>query len=241
MIPTSLRCFLDLPELTPGDIRLPENEARHLGQVRRAGPGDAVLLLNGRGALGTARVAEIGKRGARLDLLSVETVPPPTPGLTLAIGALKQNAWDDVLKHAVELGVNRIVRVQSQHAVADLDAARAPAKLARWRELLIEAAKQCACPWLPELLLADGVGHGLELTRGMGEPLAALLAPGTTLPSADLAKGPAVLWIGPEGDFSADEARALLAAGARPISLGPRILRAETAALALCAFLRLSG
>jgi len=240
VIPTSLRCFLDQTELPPGELDLPEPEARHLVQVRRAGPGDEVLVLNGRGALGTARVVSVGKRSARLDLLSVESVPPPAPGITLAIGALKQNAWDEMLKHAVELGVNRIVRVQTRHAVADLDAARAAAKLARWRELMIEAAKQCACPWLPELLLAGGVRQGLELTKDMGAPLAALLVPGAPMPSACATDGPRVLWIGPEGDFSADEVQALLAAGARPISLGPRILRAETAALALCAFLRLS-
>jgi 16S rRNA (uracil1498-N3)-methyltransferase len=247
MIPrlAEFRCFADVESLVPGEVVLSEEESRHVAQVRRAGPGTPVSLLNGRGAVGEAFIERVEKRHTILRVEQVRMVSAPEPELTLAIGALKQAAWDEVLKHAVELGVNRVLRVQSQHSVSELDGGKAESKLARMRERLIQAAKQSANPWLPELLSAASLeeafsvcpANALQLLASLRTPAAAGLCEFLRQQEG----GPRVLWIGPEGDFSASEEAFLLSKGAQALSLGPRILRAETAALSLCGAIRLWG
>ena len=236
------RCFLDEPEFTPGQIDLSTEEGRHLNRVRRVGQGSPVRVLNGRGQVGLALLQKIDRDKITLELQKVITVEELCPRLTLVIGSLKQSAWDEVLKHAVELGVNRIIRVQTERSVAEIQAAKENRKRKRWRECMIEAIKQSGNPWLPELILCAGVDAVfgvlepgcVQLLAGMeDDPRAVSEVVASNRPS------PIALWIGPEGDFTPAERESILGQGAELIHLGGRVLRAETAALSLLSYLRL--
>jgi len=233
------RCFVDVPELRKGPLELSEEEARHLAQVRRAEAGGSVTVLNGRGQSALAEIAVLSKRAVSLELLEICSHPAPAPEITLCIGGLKQAAWDELLRHAVELGLNRLVWVGSDHAVADVKAGRAENKLRRWRERLIQACKQSANPWLPEISVLDSVEQTLREAPAVRRLVASLhgnrRGAGELLDSGESLQ----IWVGPEGDFSTREYEALEQAGTIPVTLGPRILRAETAALALLARIRL--
>lgn len=236
------RCFVAENPLRPGTVRLSREEGRHLARVRRIGPGQPVSVLNGRGSVGIAEVMSVDRDQVEVRIADVRALPEPAPHLTLLIGALKQSAWDELLKHAVELGVNRIIRIQSDHAVSELPLDKLEKKACRWRECMTEACKQSGNPWWPSLEFADSVATAagmlaegcVQLLAGMQADAGELAQVMTGRTDSDIA-----LWVGPEGDFSSGEYRILRAAGAVQISLGPRILRAETAALAFLARLRL--
>lgn len=235
--PRAPRCWME-GALLVGTVTLSAAERRHLENVRRVRPGDEVCVLNGTGQIGEGRLREEG----RVEIREVRDAAAPCPGLHLMMGAVKQSAWEEILRHATELGVIRIVRVESDRAVARLGA-KAEKKAARWREILIEACKQSANPQLPQLALASSVAEAVAdpqlPPRGMvaqltGDPV----APGEAFQTLGSA-GPLAVWVGPEGDFTAEETAAIRASGALPVSLGPCVLRAETAALSLLSRLRL--
>ncbi|MGA0334236.1 MAG: RsmE family RNA methyltransferase [Kiritimatiellia bacterium] len=236
------RCFADLPELVPGRVSLSRDEARHLLRVRRVSAGDRVTVLNGQGSVGLGLLETEGRELVFVEVDEIFSVPPAAPDLTLCIGALKQSAWDEVLKHAVELGVNRIFRVQTERAVSEVKSEKEHRKQQRWRECMTEACKQSANPWLPEIRLFRGVEDALQaLPPGILQYRGGLEGNPPALGERLPGKLPSALavWIGPEGDFSPAETRRLEEAGVQSVQLGERILRAETAALALIARLRL--
>lgn len=237
-----LRCFADVERLEPGDLTLSPEESRHLSQARRAGTGAEVMVLNGRGDRGTGEVLRCGKKEVTVRIGSVERVPGVSPELTLLVGGLKQAAWDEVLRYSGELGVNHLVWLQSDHAVAELKKDKVEEKLTRWREKLIQALKQCGNPYLPGLSASFSVEKSLGGISGEAERFVAALC-GNPVEVAEALGGgvgaSACVWIGPEGDFSAREYEVFAEAGVRPIHLGPRILRAETAVLATAAVFRL--
>lgn len=236
MPPRAPRCWVE-GALAEGELRLSAAEQRHLEKVRRIRAGEEVCVLNGTGQMGFGCLLEQGG----VELTSVIRVPRPTPELHLFLGAVKHSAWEEVLRHATELGVSRIVRVECSHAVSRVEG-KAEKKVLRWRELLVEACKQSANPWMPELLLMNSVSAALEESRRLPAGVVAQLGGepkslGETLPE-ELPDAMAV-WIGPEGDFSAEEYTLIREAGVVPVSLGPRVLRTETAALSLLSRLRL--
>ncbi len=223
-------------------LSLSKAEGRHLSRVRRIGEGSDVSVLNGCGEVGLAKVSSVDRDQVGLEIAEVLTFAAPEPKLTLLMGALKQTAWDELLKHAVELGVNRILRIQSDHAVSEVSADKLEKKAQRWRECMIEACKQSGNPWCPSLDFAQSVTEACGDVKGISCQFFAGLMEDAR-PLSDCLQADAVgeicLWVGPEGDFSDREYECIQAGGAKQISLGPRILRAETAALALLARLRL--
>ncbi|MDA3875119.1 MAG: RsmE family RNA methyltransferase [Kiritimatiellae bacterium] len=236
------RCFADFEAPLPEELHLSAEEGRHLARVRRVGVGAPVSVLNGRGGVALGTVQRVDRQDVWLSLARSEQMPPPTPNITLMMGALKQTAWDLVLKHIVELGVNRIIRVQCERSVADVKSDREEKKRQRWNDCLIEACKQSGNPWLPILECADDVDDALKRVSESDFMLLAGLE-GVVVPLSEalpvILPSPIVLWVGPEGDFTPKEQRRICAGGATAISLGDRILRAETAALALTSALRL--
>jgi len=230
------RCVVE-EDLHPGPLTPPPRELRHLQTVRRLKSGDPVMVLNGRGQSARATLEETG------DLLvsEVSRVEPAFPQITLLVGALKQSAWDELLRHATALEVRHLVRVQCDHSVADLKSERAAKKIKRWRDCMIEACKQSANPWLPDLSVCGSVTEALKLSASIPEQWMAGWA-GSPRPLSEAAAGlgsnHVAVWVGPEGDFSETETDALLGAGVKPVSLGERILRSETAAFTLLAVLR---
>ena len=204
------------------------NPANYLARVMRVSEGDAVILCDNATGEWVARVGEVGKR--RVDLHIDQHLRPreEVPDFWLCAALLKKDRFDMVLEKATELGVARIQPVLTTRCVADkLNPERA-------RTLVTEAAEQCARTALPEVSEPKKLG---ALLKNWPESRILFFADEDGgEPAADAfcyAEGPAALLVGPEGGFT-DEERSLIRAhpSARPISLGPRILRGETAALA---------
>lgn len=212
-------------------VALDGPQAHYLGRVMRVAPGDAVILCDNVTGEWAARVTEAGKRDV---LLTAETLLRPreaVPDFTLCAALLKKDRFDLVLEKACELGVARIQPVLTRRCVAD------KLNLERARTILTEAAEQCARTALPELLAPvklDALLRNREAGRTLffadengGDPAAAAFAANS---------GPAALLTGPEGGFDEAERTAIRALPqARAITLGPRILRGETAAIAATA------
>lgn len=206
-------------------------QAHYLLRVMRVGPGDAVILCDNATGEWAARVIHAGKRDLTLDVVECLRPREDVPDFWLCPALLKKDRFDWVLEKATELGVARIQPVVTRRCVADkLNPERA-------RTILTEAAEQCARTALPELtepMKLDALLRDWPADRKLffadengGDPAMQAFAAHT---------GPAALIIGPEGGFDDSERAAIRALdSAQAITLGPRILRGETAALAATA------
>lgn len=217
-------------------ITLEAPQANYLGNVLRMTSGAKLLLFDGRSGEWLASIAETGKR--RMTLIAerktreVETVPD----LWLAFAPVKRAQTDWLVEKATELGVARLIPVMTQRTVTER------VRLDRLRAIMIEAAEQCGrtalpqiCEPLPLLRLLDERDAARTLyfaDENGGADVAAAFRP-----------GPALLLTGPEGGFTSEEReRVRASSNSIAVSLGPRILRAETAALAsLAAFMAVAG
>ena len=207
-------------------VELDAGQANYLGNVLRLGPGAELLLFDGASGEWLARIAEAAKKRMTLSVERRTREPETIPDVWLAFAPVKRAQTDWLVEKATELGVARLIPVITQRTVAER------VKLERLEAIAIEAAEQCGRTRLPKI--AEPM------------PLKALLTAERTLYFADEAGGepvanafkpsPALILVGPEGGFTDDERAAVRgAANAVLISLGPRILRAETAALAALA------
>jgi 16S rRNA (uracil1498-N3)-methyltransferase len=199
-------------------------EGTYLGAVLRLGPGDKVKLFDDRTGEWLAEIAEAGRKRTRLTVLERLRERESVPDLWLLFAPVKRGRIDWLVEKATELGVARLAPVITRRTIVDR------LNLARLRAHAIEAAEQCERTALPEL--AEPVKLGALLNAWPGDRLLYFAderggGPFTPAP------GPAGILIGPEGGFT-DEEREMIRAlpEARPVSLGPRILRADTAALA---------
>ncbi len=225
------RLFVPGPIGVADRIALDGPQAHYLARVMRLGPGEAVVLCDDQTGEWAARVLDAGKREV---VLTVETMLRPrelVPDFTLCAALLKKDRFDLVLEKACELGVRRIQPVLTRRCVAD------KLNLERARAILIEAAEQCARTALPELaapVKLDALLRGWDPGRALyfadengGDPAAASFAAGPEV---------AALVTGPEGGFDDAERTAIRALPqARAITLGPRVLRGETATIAATA------
>lgn len=233
--PRSLpRLFVRTPLREGAAVELDAAQANYLGNVLRLGVGGELLLFDGASGEWLARIADTGKK--RMTLAVERSTRPleQVPDLTLAFAPIKRAQTDWLVEKATELGVRRLQPVMTQRTVAER------VKLERLTAISIEAAEQCGRTLLPAV--DELVGLSAFLQTGAcnlyfadetgGEPAANAMKP-----------GPAVILVGPEGGFTPDERDAIRALPhARAISLGPRILRAETAALAaVTAYMALAG
>ncbi len=240
------RFYLPPDRCAGATLLLEGAEAHHAAHVLRLGPGDSVTVLDGAGHALRCEVAALAKRRLTLAVRQRGDLPGPACVVTLFQAVTKTRSMELVVQKATELGVRRLIPVLCERSVPQIGAEAAPRKLERWRDIAIEAIKQCGSPWLPEIppprplleILAAG---------GSGEfALAGSLHPGAKHPRAAIESFrrrhgrlpvSAGIWIGPEGDFTAREMAAICEAGAEPISLGPLVLRSETAAVYCLSFL----
>lgn len=219
--------------LMPGtEIALPEDVAGHLVRVLRLQPGDACVLFNGDGHDYDARLLAAGKREARAEILAARTVKNESPlRITLLQGIARGEKMDWILQKATELGVARIVPVDSERSEVKLDAARAEKRLAHWREVVVSACEQSGRAVVPEVLPPQPLARGAALREGRGF----VLDPVAVHTLASLQGNPlgaCTLAIGPEGGWSPRDREQLQAAGYEGLRLGPRVLRTETAGIA---------
>lgn len=215
-------------------VALDAAQANYLGNVLRLGEGAQLLIFDGRSGEWLARIAEAGKKRMTLSVECQTRAPEAMPDVWLAFAPIKRAQTDWLVEKATELGAARLIPVMTQRTVAER------VKLERLQAIAIEAAEQCGRTRLPEIdeptslmILLETEGRPIYFAdEAGGEALANVFRP-----------GPALILTGPEGGFT-DEERALVRAApnAIAISLGPRILRAETAALAaLAAFMAVAG
>ncbi|MBA3910013.1 MAG: 16S rRNA (uracil(1498)-N(3))-methyltransferase [Rhodobacter sp.] len=227
MSDAKIRLFVDHP-LSPGQaVPLSRDQAHYLVGVMRLAPGAPVLLFNGRDGEWRATLAAAGKRGA---IVTCDTQTRPLqmpPDLWLLFAPIKKARTDFIVEKAVELGVRRILPVQTRHTNSER------IRLDRLQAHALEAAEQCGATFVPEVADLQPLDRALAdwpADRRLYWCDETALGQSATLAGSP---GPAAILIGPEGGFSADEAKRLRAlAGATPLSLGPRILRADTAAVA---------
>ena len=214
-------------------IGLPSDAARHL-KVVRPRAGEEVELFDGRGHTRRCRWD-----GRRLVADGPATAfPTPRTELVLFACVTKGSRWDWTIEKAVELGTTRIVPVISDRCIVRLSQAERPAKAERWRRIAADAARQSDAVWLPEVLAAVDFPEALALVKACDRVFAGALCnpppPSIWNEVAAVANGAPVsslgIFVGPEGDFTPEELRALLEL-ATPVSFGPTILRAETAAI----------
>ena len=225
--------------LAPGAVvALPEAAAHHATRVLRLGDGAAVIVFDGGGGEwgGRLRVAGRELRVALADYREPQRESPLRVTLVQALPGGDKMDW--VVQKAVELGVAAIRPVQAKRSVMRLSGARMERRVAHWRQVAVAACEQCGRNRLPE------IAPVLDLTQYLAMPSAEneirlLLAPAGEARLRDLPppRGPVTLLAGPEGGFDDSEmlAASSPAAGFRPLSLGPRVLRTETAGLAAIA------
>jgi 16S rRNA (uracil1498-N3)-methyltransferase len=225
--------------LVPGSIvDLPDAVAHHLHVVRQQS-GDELVLFNGDGGQARARLVDIGKRRASAEILAIDAIDVELPfRLTLAQGLPEGSKMDWIVEKAVELGVAAIEPLAAQRSVVRLSGERADKRLAHWQAVVVSASEQCGRNRLAEVAPVQDVNRWLATpgagTRILLSPRAdASLAQWTrTTPAQEV-----TLLVGPEGGFTDQEEEAALAAGALALSMGPRVLRTETAGLAALAIL----
>jgi len=232
--------FFLAPEAWGEEALLEGDEARHLVQVLRTGEGDQVRVFDGRGRSADAGILEVSRRAVRLRLGETRQAEAPRPAVVLAQAIPKGKTMDLIVQKAVELGVAEIQPLVSRHTVARPDAGKAQ----KWRRVALEACKQCGQDWLPEVREPCGFSAWLGDWKPAESDLAliASLAEGARPMREvlrDLEKPErVVVLVGPEGDFHEEETRAATQFGYRPLSLGPLVLRVETASLCCLAAIR---
>lgn len=230
------RFFLPTAQLAPDQtVALPTDVMRHLRTVLRLQPGAECELLDGAGLVARALLLEESK--ARI--LSVAQVPAPECTLSLIQGLPKGEKLELVLQKGTELGINQFLPTQMERSVSRLKGDREQKRLGRWEKIIQEAARQSGQPYLPQLQLSHSLESSLSavdadlkllLWEESGRPL------NQVLPS-ERPRRVAVI-IGPEGGITPQEAEKAQLAGYLPVSIGPRILRTETAGLAIMAILQ---
>jgi 16S rRNA (uracil1498-N3)-methyltransferase len=235
--PKSLpRLFVRRPLSEGSRVELDAGQANYLGNVMRLGEGAELLTFDGRSGEWLARVAEAGKKRMTLVVEQRTREPEAVPNVWLAFAPVKRTQTDWLVEKATELGAAKLLPVMTRRTIAER------VKMERLETIAIEAAEQCGRTRLPELVEPQPLPRFLEqrdtvrtlyfADEGGGEPAASAFK-----------TGPATILTGPEGGFTDEERAAIRAApNTIPVSLGPRILRAETAALAaLASFMTVAG
>ena len=215
-------------------LELPPGAARHV-QVLRMQPGEALTLFDGRGGEYAAVVERMGRSDVTVNVGAHDPVEREAPhAVHLALGMPANDRMDWLVEKATELGVASIQPLMTAHGVLRLAGERAEKKRAHWEAIAIASCEQCGRNRVPQIhpvrAYADWIGEA-DQDGGM-QRIVLSLVPGTQ-PLVDLPAASACQVLsGPEGGLSADEEGRALAQGFLPARLGPRVLRAETAALA---------
>lgn len=235
------------PERCHGStLTLSGGEAHHAARVLRLNVGDGVTVLDGAGGQFHCVVAEVGKRAVGLRVLERKVHPRPPFQITLLQAIPKGKIIESIIEKATELGAHRIVPLLTERATTRLDEAGAAEKGSKWQQVAVEAIKQCGAAWLPIVEMPISLNDYLR--RGEVFDLAMVGAlQGEARHPRDYFRAREIItrqrperiaiWIGPEGDLTREELDLILATGAKPITLGPLVLRVETAAIYCLSFL----
>jgi len=238
----SARFYIDPASWNPSAPELSADEAHHAADVLRLREGDSITLFNGRGDEQSARILSIGRRRVEIAPGPVARSQPLPCRIHLAQAIPKGKNMDLIVQKATELGAASILPILSERVIVRLDPEETGSKQSKWQRIAIEACKQSGQNFLPQVAAPSPIGEVV---------VAAPRTPGSLMIIASLLSGvrhlkeilaetaeiqgalprEVTVFIGPEGDFTPAEVNLALAAGAQPMSLGPIVLRTETAAL----------
>lgn len=233
------RFYLPGPSWNLENLVLTGEEAHHCLDVMRCREGDRIIVFNGIGTEAETEIITATKDGVTLRAKLVSETPRPPARITLAQAVPKGKNMDLIIQKATELGVSEIVPLLSERTVVQLDGDDLEKKQQKWQRIAVEACKQCGQNWVPEV----GAPMKVEVfARHSRDPLKLIAAISpearnlkTILAGHGEENGPlpdaASLMIGPEGDFTPAELSQATSLGFTPLSLGPIILRSETAAI----------
>ncbi|HEX3720306.1 MAG TPA: RsmE family RNA methyltransferase [Verrucomicrobiae bacterium] len=225
-------CQSDLLALTGG-------EARHAAEVLRIRPGEDAAILDGEGREFICRAEKIERKKVEFEVLQTVTSPPSACRITLIQAIPKGKIMESIIQKATELGIWRVIPLLSERVATHLEGESVERKAEKWRQTAVEAIKQCGQRWLPKVEAPIELPALLDCGGQVDLALIGSLQNGARHPREyfleyDRKHGhrPASVaaWIGPEGDFSPGEVEAIEKSGVRPITLGPLVLRSETAA-----------
>ncbi len=230
------RFYCSMPLAAGQLISLPAQTAHHAQRVLRMGAGDPLVLFDGNGGEWAGRLVESGRtlQVALGEWREVDCESGLQLTLVQALPAADKMDW--VVQKAVELGATAIVPVQASRSVVRLAGERAEKRQIHWQQVIVSACEQCGRNRLPRL------SRLIDLPHYLAQPVSdketrLLLSPhqGMRLTALALPEGGVTLLVGPEGGFDQAEELAARVAGFQPVSLGPRVLRSETAGLAAIA------
>ena len=222
------RFYVSPESLQKAVADLPLDEAHHARHVLRLRAGERVELFDGTGNVATGTLLAVNNQGVHVDVESRQTVAPPAKNLVLVQAALnREKNLETVLQRATELGVAEVRVFRGEHSE------RAPRARDKWRRLAIESCKQCGRAFLPSFSAHPGLEAAIA---GLNGALVVAALDRSPVPVREAVSGAvaAAVIVGPEGDLSTSEVDRAIAAGAKPVSLGPYVLRSEVAATVAC-------
>lgn len=233
----TVRCYAEPESWTGEEITLSAAESHHLKHVMRIRRGGEVLVMDGAGREALAVVSGEDGQMLLLKTLSVRSHARPSCSIHLLNAILKGPKMDWLVQKATELGVASFTPVQAERCVVRLNERQAADRRERWRQIALGGMKQCGAPFLPVIETVTDFTRALERGGACDVLLICSLAEGALSLRGVLgdcrtrgALSIGVL-VGPEGDFTAEEISTTTASGAVPVTLGPNVLRAETAAI----------
>ena len=230
------RFYIPPADWDPAQLALDEAESRHAADVLRLREGDRLAVFNGAGQEALVRIHQPTKRRTPLVLASLTHTPAPSVKLLLAQAIPKGKNMDLLLQKATELGATGIWPILTERTVVRMDAAEATEKREKWQRMVVEACKQCGQNHLPPVHLPQSLRQFLTHLPAADLPVIAALTPQARplhqlLDASSPRPQSALILIGPEGDFTPAELAAAEAAHFLPLSLGPLVLRTETAGI----------
>jgi 16S rRNA (uracil1498-N3)-methyltransferase len=221
-----------------GRIILSPDESHHLVAVRRAEAGETFTALDGRGGAGLCRLVLADRKRAEAEVVSVNHFSRPTAPLWLAQAIPLGGAMENIIQKATELGAARVTPLVTDRSEMRIGGERLVKKLEKWRQVAIEAVKQCGNPFIPEIDMPSTIDALPKLPVPRARAVCSLERDAQSftkyLNSTDVNDGMMIV-VGPEGDFTDAEYLRLREDGFAPVTLGPLVLRSDTAAIAALA------
>lgn len=234
------RFFINPEELEKNRPRVTGPDVKHMKKVLRLTSGDRISLIDGTGYEYVAEIRELSQDAALVEIVSRQWSLSESPlELTVCQGFLKDKKMDDLVRHLTELGMSRWIPVLCERAVARPDPRRMTERIKRWETIAIEALKQCGRAKPPEISDLMTLSELFEMKKVFDRRYLFWENEETPLDDPETGGSKKILiLLGPEGGFSEREVADAQLAGFTSVSLGPRILRAETAALAASALIQ---
>lgn len=240
----TMRRFFTPPENISGDrLVIRGSDVAHIRAVLRLRPGDQIHVLDGRGNRYCAQLTGVDRQEVAARIVSRETAETESPvSIRMGLPLIKGNKFDDILRKAAELGANRIVPLRTERCVVKMEGKDKTGKTLRWRKIAEEASKQCGRSAVPavepsvqdlETFCRESADCDLKVVFWEGEGKVRLKDIAASAPVRSVA-----FFTGPEGGLTGAEIETARSHGFKTASLGPRILRAETAPIAVLAVLQ---